>query len=65
MFQCGWGFLDSGIAKEKSSVPETAPVADGTALNQLLGMKGAALETVCNFSFSMSCSMFECSILIY
>jgi hypothetical protein len=26
----------------------------------LLGMKGAALETVCNFSFSMSCS-----ILIY
>jgi hypothetical protein len=57
--------LDSGIAKEKSSVPETAPAADGTALNQLLGMKGAALETVCNFSFSMSCSMFECSILIY
>ncbi|CAK9873713.1 unnamed protein product [Sphagnum jensenii] len=32
-------------AKEKSSVPETAPAADGTALNQLLGMKGAALET--------------------
>jgi hypothetical protein len=32
-------------AKEKSSVPETAPAVVGTAMNQLLGMKGAALET--------------------
>jgi chlorophyll synthase len=38
-----WGL--GGAAKEKSSVPETAPAVVGTAMNQLLGMKGAAIET--------------------
>jgi hypothetical protein len=37
-------------AKEKSSVPETAPAVVGTAMNQLLGMKGAAIETVWHFN---------------
>ncbi len=43
-----WGL--GGAAKEKSSVPETAPAVVGTAMNQLLGMKGAALETVWHFN---------------
>ncbi len=51
VFERDWIFWElGGAAKEKSSVPETAPAVVGTAMNQLLGMKGAALETVWHFN---------------
>ncbi len=66
-----WGCLNGtgffgGAAKEKSSVPETAPAVVGTAMNQLLGMKGAALETVWHFNallWSMTFNFCSCRLV--
>jgi len=42
----------------KARAPDKAPAKDGSSINQLLGIKGAAQETVGLFSFSLSFGCF-------